>query len=191
MKKKLIATAVAALFSTGVYAGDNFVEYDYDYKNNETAGKSNHEINSFVFGTKVTDALTVGVKAEVQNVTDTDALEGLIQGQVKYNLFTWNTIVPVTPFINAAIGEKFKQGNDFEFGVAGVGVNFKVTDKLGVDVAGRYRNGFDAVDHYETKEGSIKVSYAFTDSLVLGARGAFERGDSNYNTVGGFLQYRF
>jgi hypothetical protein len=188
MKNIVIA---AALFSTSAFAAP-FVEYDYDYKDKLVDGsKANHEVNGFVFGNKVTDKLTIGAKAEVENVSNTDTLEGLIQGQVKYNLFTWQTLVPVTPYVNLAIGEKFKVGNDFEFGVAGVGVNFKLTDKLGVDVAGRYRNGFDAVDHYETKEASVKAAYAITENHVLGVRGAFERGDSNYNTVGAFYQYKF
>lgn len=183
---------LTALLSFNAMAADNFVEYDYDYKNNMDVGsKSNHEVNSFVFGHKLNDKLTIGAKAEVENVTDTDSLEGLIQGQVKYNLFTWQTVVPVTPYVTAAIGEKFKQGNDFEFGAAGVGVNFALTNKLNLDIAGRYRNGFDAADHYETKEASIKATYQIAENHAVGARGAFERGDSDYNTVGAFYQYRF
>ena len=181
-----------SLFAVNAMAANPFVEYDYDYKNKLIDGsKSNHEVNGFVFGNKITDDLAIGVKAEVENVSDTNKLEGLIQAQAKYNIWTWKTIVPVTPFVMAAVGEKFKVGNDFEFGLLGVGVNFKLTDKLGVDVAGRYRNSFDTIDHYETKEASVKATYKITDNHVLGVRGAFERGDSNYNTVGAFYQYRF
>lgn len=182
---------LASMMTTNVMAADTFAEYDFDFKNNQKNTAQDHVVNGFVFGTKIMDDLTIGVKAEVENVRKSDNIEGLIQGQVKYNLFTVDMGVPVTPFVTAAIGEKYKVGNTFEYGVAGLGVNFKLTDKLGIDVAGRYRNSFEAIDNYETNEASIKATYAIAENHIVGIRAAVERGDSNYDVVGALYQYRF
>lgn len=190
MKKLFI---LAALFTGSAIAG-TFAEYDFDFQNNQTKGLSNHETHAFSVMTDVTSnpGLSAGVRAEIENEQGVDAVQGLIQGQVKYNILTYTGLgIPLTPYVTAAFGEKMYLGRQFDFGQGGIGVSAKLTNRLTLDVAGRYRNGFEAKNQFESNETSVKLAYQATENQTVALRGAFERGQLNYNIIGATYQYHF
>ena len=183
MKKLAI---LLALVSTSVFAGS--IEAGYDFKNKVNSA-ADHSVYSLQYNTAaLVNGLTVGVKTENETVKTTDALEGLIQGQAKYSISTGTMF---TPFANAALGQKFKNTNNFSFWVAGVGVKAQLTDKASVEGAWRRREAFESSNSYATDEYSIKAAYEVAQNHIVGVKYARERGTSDYNTTGAFYQYKF
>jgi hypothetical protein len=183
MKKLAI---LLALVSTSVFAGS--IEAGYDFKN-KVNSIADHSVYSLQYNTAaLVDGLALGVKTENETVKTTDALEGLIQGQAKYSIATGTMF---TPFVNTAVGQKFKNGNNFSFWLGGVGVKAALTDKVSLETAWRRREAFDSVNNYNTDEYSVKAAYEVAQNHIVGVKYARERGTSDYNTTGAFYQFKF
>lgn len=187
---------VLLLGSVDAMAG-GFAGVSYDLKDNQDK-TSYHDVTAFTVGTTVGDRATVAVRAEVENVRQSnDTIEGLLQAQGNYKLLTVNVGVPVTAFVTGAVGEKLKVGNNFPFYAAGGGLSFALSNDFNIVTAARWRDAFQSGRNYGTVEGSLGAEYTLNQHHVLGVkiameRGAFEdRAGTDYDTIGASYQYKF
>lgn len=182
---KYIAFLVAALISTSAFADS--IETGVDYKD-KVNSDYNHTVYFLSYNKNVSKDLTVGIRTENEVVSLSQALEGLVQAQTKYSL---SNSTPFTPFVNGAIGQKFKDGTNFTFWVVGAGVNTRLTDDISFDTAVRRREAFSSDNNYATTETSVKLNYALAKNHIVSVKYAVERGTSDYNTTGVSYQYKF
>ena len=114
MKVFNFGIVVAMLISFNSFAG-GFAGVSYDFKDNQDK-ESFHDVTAFTFGTNVNDRTQIAVRAEVENVRQSnDNLEGLLQVQGKFTPLSFDVGVPVSVFVTGSLGEKLKVGNNFPF----------------------------------------------------------------------------
>ena len=194
----LFKTMITGLMFVGVsgsaVAGDPFVSLDYDVKHKQhVATPDTHHVYGLTVGQKF-DKLSVGIKMENEVSDQTQHNEGLVQAQASYDVMTvWG----FTPFVNGAVGEKYKSGTHFSYYVAGAGLKYALTDNITLVAASRLRSPFTQShmgygdNLYRTVENSIGVNYAMTKNWVVSGRYKNESGDSDYNTFSAGLTYKF
>ena len=175
---------ILAFITTTVFA-DN-IEIGYEHKD-KIQNAADHNVYSLAYNVELSKQLQVGVKTENETVVTSQNVEGLIQAQGKYSFINESKF---TPYVNAAYGQKFKNGTNFDFWVAGVGVKTQFGD-VTTELGWRHREALDSTNSYNTDETSIKASISPVKNHVVGIKYAQERGTSNYNTTGAFYQVKF
>jgi long-subunit fatty acid transport protein len=138
--------------------------------------------DNYAFGVKEsinkTFAADLSFTAYQQDVTKalSNRLEGGITGTMP--------VGPVNLYTRVAVGEKFTNGNDFEYYSVEPGVTYTMFDKLTARVGYRFRNGFGANGNLDTTHTArAGVSYAITKNDTVGVRYDQVRGDSFNHSV--------
>ncbi len=181
IKQALLLT----MLTTPVYAG-MFGNIDYTYYDG-VGDSSGYDANGYSvnFGGKVyntkQDSLTLDVKSEFIDITDTDSSVTQLEGGANYQ---YNINNDFGVYGRLGLGNNWLSDikeNDFTYYSLEPGVKWYPNDKSAVGLAYRFRDSFDTADEYQTSTFKLNGEYSIdgTNSIQAGFDTSF--GDIEYN----------
>ena len=183
MKKFILIAALLA--STASWAGE-YASIDFNNKDKQSSDQVNRVIGLNV-GTALDNGFRVEGRLENEMVETPTKHEGLVQIKAQQDL---GTFANITPYVGVGTGYKSKADDNFNFYVAEAGAR-TAFGPVGVQYGYRWRDAYTSGHSYGTHENSLTISYALDKSNTVFVRGAVERGDSDYNTVGLGFKHAF
>lgn len=176
MKKFLIALMLT--LSTSAFAEGNYAGIKFETRNGLN-GTQDANAYSLTVGQSVNKYLDAEVSARVKsNDNDTN------NTRAELALVAKDTYGAFTPYVRGAVGEKFDGSDNAAYWSVEPGVKVALTQDLSVKGGIRFRDAFKTNDQDSTRTYRLGVEYAITKTASLSAGVDFQRGDSEYNTIG-------
>ena len=170
--KKLIALAMFLV--AGVASAQSFVSVEGQYA--DALSGNNQVGTAFTVGTKATDNLAVDLKSEFLNTESTNIQTSRLEAGVTGSA----PVGPVTGYVRVGYGEKFTNGNRFDYYSVEPGIRVPA-GQGSVKLGYRYRTALDSVNADTTRTWRVGYSHPLTKTIDLGVGYEASRGDKEYN----------
>lgn len=184
--KQLVA--ILTLLVAGTAFAGSFGSVEYGYQDIKAGGSSDSV--KVMLGTDLTDNL----KIDVGNQVKSNDATGDNGNRLESGLTLHTNAGIVSPYVRAALGQKYTTNDNYGFWSVEPGIKFKtpianVTGKLGY----RYRDAMDTSLHSTdmTKAWKAGLEYQLTSKYSVGINYDRVRGDSEYDSYNVSLGLKF
>ena len=180
MKKIL---ALVAILATGsVFAASGTFEYQ------NINGVQNTPTDQNNFSLTVKESINknfVGDLGLSQTTNQTSGSDTLASTRLETGLTGSVATGPVSPYVRAAVGQKFTSATNFTYYSVEPGVSAPVPGVSGLTakVGFRFRNAIDTANNDTTRTWRAGLAYDLTAKDTIGVRYDKMRGDTNQNIV--------
>ena len=93
-------------------------------------------------------------------------------------------------YAKVAVGKKYTDNNLGYYSIEG-GVEYKIGDRWKTNTGIRFRNAFDTKYNQKTHTFKTGIGYRITDAMGIGVSYDMKRGDSNEDSYGLGLRFKF
>lgn len=186
MKKFLFAVLALAAFSAHAEDNRNFVRAEGVYYNIKDTDNDKYGLNLQV-GREIAPGFKVDLKQEFRNTENTQA----ISNRIEVGAALEQKIPFVKVGVRGAVGEKFTNGDNFEYWLVEPFVAYDVNSDWTVKGSWRYRNAFDSDKHDQTSTYKATVAYKYTTNTSFDVSLGKTTGNTEYTAVQAGVTYKF